>query len=183
VTDEDPKDRRRPTPYAGVPTRVVEAWEGRRFDTPPAGVPIAAGDTLHKIDRRVKLTAQAMQNTFDSVGELRREMDVKVDRIDVKVDALASDLADVRESTGRHEGKLDVMMAGLADDREERHQRTTMTVTAFTAGVEIDKTRALSAIEEQALRNAHRRQIVFRVLAGVGAVWALLSTIALARCM
>lgn len=162
--------------------------------TPPAGSPaLLPSETLNKLDRRLKTTSQTSQATLDHVAELRREFDGRLGYMSAKVDTLVGDLADVRAATARNEGKLDGIGEGLAADRERTRQVTQMTVTAFQAGVEVDRTRALSQIDvqhsqqldrisERKEQRRARRRMVINILAGVSAVWALIQTLVTTRC-
>lgn len=182
----DHRDIRRPkTPPAGIRAQTAgESWDDSHTP-PPGGAPLSPDERLGKIDRRIKITAATSQTTLDNLGELRREFDAKATRLDERIEGLAGDMANVREVSARFEGKLDVLMQTLAEERERGRQYTQLAVTTFQAGIEVDKTRALSQIDERKEAVAYRRQLLIRFLswaaAAIAAVWALIATIALAR--
>jgi len=193
----DQRDRRRLiTPPAGVRAQSApQTWEDHDSHTPPLapGATADPSETLDRIGRRVKNTARTSQTAVDLIGALRWEFDAKVTHLTGKLDALTAEVADVGRTGARNEGKLDGISGQLEDDRAERRQRAEMTVTAFHADLELGKTRALSqigvdhdsataAITERRLVGEYRRALVFKLVAGIGAAWAVISTIALARC-
>lgn len=164
----DERDRRRLiTPPPGVRAQTAsqtasESWEGHDSYTPVGDVD--ADGALERMGRRVKQTAQNSVTTLDRVASL-----------EAKVESI-----------------VPMLMDALKAEREERQRYTAVSVASFQADMELDRSRAMAALEME--RNAaqagiesrkaaaeYRRQLGLKILAGVAAVWALVSTIVLAR--
>lgn len=187
---DDRDIRRRRTPHAGVRAQLApESWD--EDETPPPGPPpsnpeIARVQQLTKIDRRVKVTARTSLAILELASELRREFDQRLD-------GFAAELAAQRELGARNEGKLDILVSAFEAERRSRERFDAAAEASLRAGVEVTRTRALTAIEvertdavaaidERKAAQAHRRHLVLKILAAVGAVWGLVTTIALAKC-
>lgn len=184
----DDRDKRRPkTPPAGVRTQLArpssqaESWEGDVTGNTPVGDTFDAADTISKINRRVKATMGSIAAT-----------QVDIARIDSKVETLAGHVGDLRENVGTMAGKLDVLVSNFEDDREERRQMSHARISAFTAEVDVQRQRALSEIGLQQADKTDRiearkdrreliKQIVIKVIAGVGVLWAAFSAWYFAR--
>lgn len=123
----------------------------------------------HDTERTVGATLTRVGETIDRVDALRVELGGQIGVLDARLDALA-------EQAARMDGKLDV----LVDVSRERGQ---IHVAAVSAMVEVEKTGQLAAINERKAKSEFRRTIGLRAVAGVGAVWALISAMILAgRC-
>jgi hypothetical protein len=155
------------TPPAGTAI-APETWED---ETPTPVDPVAS---LHVIGRRVKITARNAQATLDELGKLRSELD------------------EARAAGARREGKLEQVLATLEGERKERQQYTAVSVSAYQAAAEIEVKRALARIELErnqaaavitanAEQTAYRRGLVLKIVAGIGAVWVVISAILLAK--
>jgi len=195
----DDRDRRRiKTPPKGVEAQIARAdsvgeqWDDVTGNT-PVGIEPDTVETISKINRRVKATMATGQSTLDRVDDVRREMHSRIERLDGKVEELGAHVGDLRETTGTIVGKLDVLVDTLAEDRRERAQHSMAKFSAFTAEVEVNKTRAMTDIELQAedkrdqieARKGWRKlgeSVVYKVIAGIGAVWAVVSVIWLRNC-
>lgn len=163
------------------------------YTPPPEEVPYDPVQTLNRIGRRVKITAHNSQVTIDAVGLLRGEIDAKLERLDARISSLEGGVSGVREVGARNEGKLDTMLGVLEAERKSRQQYEAAAAAAFAATTEVTRSRALSQIEgevsdrtaereERKERNRYRRELGLKILAAVAAIWAVISTIFLARC-
>ena len=171
------RDRRRPrTPPVGVRAQTAAPLgNDQTWDDDVTPLPDDPRLAMARVDRRVKITGQAALDRFDL---MRTEVAGNVRDLHLRVEVLSSRLAQVAESTAAVVGKLDVIMADRAVDRQET---SVIHVETARAELEIRRSTKLAEVSENKARSAHRRQIMMRALAGVGAVWATVSTLLLAR--
>lgn len=131
-------------------------------------LPEDSRSALAQVDRRVKLTGRAQ---LDLVDLLRTELRGDARDVHVRIDVLASRLAQVAADTAGLAGKLDVLLDEHQADRQaDRRELATVRVEMVKAD-----------LGEVAARRAHRRRVTFRLLAGAGAVWSTVSALLLAR--
>lgn len=155
------RDQRRRTPGGGV--LPVEPKD------PHAETIEAIARRAHDTERTAGATLTRVGETHDQVAALRVELGGRIGVLEERFNELA-------EQTARMDGKLDV----LVDVSRERGQ---IHVAAVSAMVEVEKTGQLEAINERKAKAEYRRTIGLRAVAGVGAVWALVSAMILAgRC-
>lgn len=193
---EDRDHRRRRTPPTGVRRQLAQeqdqpqSWDDDQTpppvpDAPEVSAEVAARDQLGRIGRRVKLTTRTTLAVLDLAGTMRRDFDGKLEGV-------GRELSELRAVMARNEGKLGILVDSLEADRQARRQFDEAAVASLRAGVEITRTRALSEIEiertgaaaklaDRAERGKYWRDVGIRILAGVAAVWAVISTILLAR--
>lgn len=142
----------------------------QRGHTPASGVAHEGSvETMQAIARRQHDTIRTAQTTLDSVGELRTEFGGRIDQLDARVD-------DLSVASARVEGKLDILV-------EVSKERRILQVSAVQASIEVEKTGQLAKIGEGQARADFRRTVGLKIIAGIGAAWALLSAMILAgRC-
>jgi hypothetical protein len=180
----DDRDRRRmKTPPRGVREQTAgeEIWDE---DVTP--LPIGTHEALAKVDRRVKKSGT---DTADRVERVRAELRGDVRDVDRKVDELMASILRISEHSAEMAGQMKILVSDREADRQERAVIRTETVrneleikrTAELAGVEVGRSRELADIEEAKRRAEHRRKLVMEVLAGVGVVWAAVSTLLMSR--
>lgn len=141
---------------------------------PPKGE--HAQDAIQEIARRqhdtmrtASSTLNQVGQTFDQVAALRVEFGGRIGVLDERVNELS-------ERTANMDGKLDI----LVEVSKERRQ---IQVAAVTANIEVEKTGQLAKIDEAKAKSEFRRTMWLKVTLGVGAVWALVSSLILAgRC-
>lgn len=172
---DDRRDRRViKTPPRGVASQIARP-EVDPETTPPAGsVPIDIEEAIDReaVPRRVKATKAAAVLTLDRVGEVRTELKEDISRLDNKVEKLAEHVGDLRETTGQMSGSIAII-------REHLEQHSVMKVTAFQAEMEVAKTRGLADIEvsktDKLASIEIKRHVVLKIVAAIGALWALIS--------
>jgi len=156
--------RTHPTPR-GVgltrpPTNVARASTGagipHEIDDPGTGV--VEGEDLRRI-RAQRPTAMRLERLEDKHDETRR------------------DVADLRESVGRVEGKLDVLpqlVAAVKEASDRANQREQVT---FTASVEVDKAQKLGRVSAKLLD----KELGLKVVAFGSAIAAIVLALIEAR--
>lgn len=120
----------------------------------------------HDTMRTASSTLTQVGQTLDQVGALRVEVGGRIGVLEERVNELA-------ERTANMDGKLDI----LVDVSRERRQ---VQVAAVAATIEVEKTGQLAKIEQSKAKDEFRRTMWLKVTLGVGAVWALISSLILA---
>ncbi len=183
-----------------------ESWEDQVSLTPihptpiprMAPSPVAIPRTLtpqessvvvEGIDRRVRETKNTTLTTLDRVERLRDETRTEITRIHdkmdaqgTKIDAVIMVVADMGREVGAQGGQNDIIIKMLEDEREVRSRVEHVITTTRIAEVEVDKTRQIADINDTQDKRKFRRQVLLKVLAAVGALWAVVSTVLLTRC-
>lgn len=119
--------------------------------------------------RTASSTLTQVGETLDQVGALRVEFGGRIGVLDQRVHELG-------ERTANMDGKLDILL-------EVSRERRQVQVAAVAATIEVEKTGQLAKIEESKAKGEFRRAMWLKVTLGVGAVWALISSLILAgRC-
>ena len=147
------------------------------------------------IDTRIAATT-----TLDRVEGLRREhrediarVHTHINRVDSKVDSAIVVIGELREDVAEQKGVNRLILEHLED--QKRHRENTQQVVTRTrlAEIEVDTTRAMTELE---LSKAHgldqleaakeRRKnlwaLAWKIVAGVGALWAVVSVSVLSKC-
>lgn len=135
------------------------------------GQPDEVTDAL-QIGRVVRDTQQTVRGTSDRVEELRREVGVRIDQLDAKVD-------DVALTSARVEGAVGVLTDEL---RQERHTRSQIRVSAVQASLEVEKTGEIARINEAVAVRADRRRRAIKYAAIVGPIIAAALGLLAGRC-
>jgi hypothetical protein len=177
---EDDRDRYRVrTPPAGVRAQTappvasngVPDWSRDDELTP---LPVSTRAAISKLDGRVKT---ATSDLGGAVAAVRQELRGDIDRVDGKVDQLGAHLIELSTETAKMGGQLELLVSDRAIERTETSTIRTATVTTE---LKIHEAKEMSAIEEAKLRSARRYTILLKVLAGVGIVWAFITSLVLA---
>jgi hypothetical protein len=114
---------------------------------PPKAIPLhALSDEDTGIHARVKRLSEGYAALTAEVG-----------RQGEQIDAVREDLADVRETSARSEGKLDVLVEGFRSVTTIHTERTTSDIQVATA-------RAKTAIEDAADAKKARRAVFSKLL-------------------
>lgn len=140
---------------------------------PPSGEQAQAIEAIarrqHDTMRTASSTLTQVGQTLDQVGALRVELNGRIGVIDARVDELA-------ERTANMDGKLDILV-------EVSRERRQLQVSAVTASIEVEKTGQIAKIDETRAKGEFWRTVGLKIVAGIGAVWALVSAMILAgRC-
>ena len=147
----------------------------RRIITPPKGVRAQTADPVSWEDEHTPVEATPIV-----------QLAWRSKRHSERLKALGEHVGDLRETSGKIEGKLDILVESWRQDREERKQSQMMRLTAFQAEVEVDKTAKLAeiAIEktDKISRVKLRSQVVTKIVALAGPPLAALLAYAVARC-
>lgn len=131
--------------------------------TPPYREPLSPADpdqAIRNVDRRTRDTAEISRSTLDKVGELRREIAGHLGRQDERVLELSEHVAGV-------DGKLDILLEILAENRREASQ---IRISQVTARVEVDKSREMALIDDEADRKRKRRELILAVWGAIGTI-------------
>lgn len=151
-----------------------EPPDRKRTRSPALGLPMSttAAGALETIGRQQRDTQQKVSSTLDRVGQLDERLTARIDQLDAKVDEMAV-------SSARVEGKVDILVDTLHQDREERRE---IRVSKVQAVIEVEKTGEVAKINEAVAVRADRRQLLLKVVAAVGPIVAALATLLATRC-
>lgn len=182
---DDRDNRRVRTPPMGVAAQtarpLAESWDGEL--TP---LPQSTREAIAQVDRRV---ATSGIGTLAQVDLLRTEIKVDVNDVRSRVDSLVGHLAAISAQSAKIAGQVEILIADRDGDRREKSTIRTETVlteleirkTAQLAEVEVGRTRDLAEIEERKKSREHLRWLVVKLIAGIGVIWAAISTILLTK--
>lgn len=126
-----PQDRDKLNPI--TPPAAVRAQTAQPIHETDELTPVD-GDAVTQMTKRAGQSAAASKAAFREIGELRRELRAVNDRdvrdhnimmstsgkIEVRVDEIGRDVADLRENMGEVRGTLHVLVNQLDADRKER---------------------------------------------------------------
>lgn len=129
-------------------------------------------ETMRLVARRAHDTQQTTQTTLDRVGALRYELGQRIDQLDSQVGELAV-------SSARVEGKLDILVGSVSRSLDAQSQ---VHISAVTARIEMEKTGQRALIDERKERMKLIRDVIIKVIAGVGVVWATIATVLAKGC-
>ncbi len=121
--------------------------------TPPAHPPSEAN--VLGLTRQARDTAAS---TLSHVGKLRTEVIERLDRQDRQIDFVAGQLAVV-----------------VDEARAEREERAAIRLSEHQAQIEARRTDQLALLDERKAAATHRRNVVIKVIAALGAAWAAVS--------
>lgn len=151
--------------------------------------------------RRVKETRDATAATLETVEQVRSELKNDIGRVERKVEEHGTVLleqntvlGELRQEVGKISGTVSGQIPLILDNfqtlREElqadRSAHRNLRVTAIQADIEtstakavatteIDKTREITGITETQAKAQWRREMILKIVAGVGALWAVIS--------
>lgn len=189
------------TPIAGTP---VISKPGDELVLPRTA---SSDELLADVSRRSKETKNASLETMFRVDAVRKELreDVKevskrLDNTNEKVDAVIEVVSDLREVVGELGGTTKTLVKDLQEDREERRKQQTVQITTKVelekldkasqikvqeanelARIELEQKEAEATRLENQKKKDHWRLVSLKVLGGVGAIWAVISTIILTK--
>lgn len=150
----DDRDRRRvKTPPAGVRAQTAQPLSERAdLEVTPRNIATISPEELRAMDaeeapRRTREARDASVQTLDVVDAVRTELKGDIARVERKVDEHGQVLGDLRESTGQISGQIPLILDMLEEQRADRRDRSTMTVTAFAAEVDVGKAKGLADVE------------------------------------
>jgi hypothetical protein len=161
--------------------------------TPPLGMvagqdaTAATAATVHRINDRTKEVLVSSRQTADRVDKISAGFHVMGQR----VNEIADQVGELQRSTGNLEGKLDVLVTVIGEDRRERRElhveavkaRIDVAHEAAVTEIQVHKTDQLAAINERGARSAHRRRLALRAVATVAAGLSVLEAVLLSgRC-
>lgn len=141
-------------------------------------------------------TKKTAITTLDRINDLRDETSQRIDKLNTKVDGVIQVVGNVREEVGRQGGQNTLIISMLEDLQEDRQRTEHVITTTRLAEVEVDKSRKLTDVEiakkradtqldefkaDRALRRELTKHLVFKIVAGIGVVWAAISAYYLAR--
>lgn len=145
------------------------------MDTTGSEMPMHDDDEAHASRAVVAIQRGA-------IAEVRREIvEIKDDanRLETRVDLHEGHIADLRERTARAEGHLDHL--GQAYNRA-----ATVATAQVMTDLEVRKTGAIAELKERGAAARHRRaiarELIFKGIAILMGVWAIVSSLIAARC-
>jgi len=130
------------------------------------------GRAVRDTQQAVQTTQAVVQALPDRVENLRRELGLRIDQLDAKVD-------DAAICAARVEGQIGILIDTLRQDREEAKA---IRVTTVTSAIEVEKTGEIAKINEGVSVRADRRQIVLKAMAVLGPIAAAAITYLLSHC-
>lgn len=190
----------------------AEEWEDGNDLTPIQPTPIPGTlhpsmhvpVDMHGIDRRVKETKNASITMLDRVELYRKEtredlgrLETKLMGQDKKLDAMTTVVGDLKGAVGKAAGQNELIISILKEQQQTRANTEHVVTTTRIAEVEVDKTRQLTELEihkaeslveienkkEKAkLRIELVKTVALKALAGIGAIWAVISVAYLSKC-
>lgn len=180
------------TPPLGVRAQTAppEVWDPTSEVTPRVS-PTITTEELRALDaeeapRRTREARDASVLTLDQVGTVRSELKADIYRVEGKVETLNGHIIELHKSTSQISGEIGVIKTVLEEDREERRAHNMVKFSAMTAEIDVGKAQGLAEVEvgkrRQLTTIAVKKQIAYKVLAGLGAAWAAISAGMLANC-
>lgn len=131
--------------------------------------------------------------TLDRVEELRKEMREDVNSVNEKVDTAIMVIGELREDVGEQRGINKLILSHLEEAKQHReNEQRVITRTRLAESevettrqitqLELDKAKGLDSIEAAKERRRHVWALVWKVVAGIGAIWAVVSVGVISRC-
>lgn len=180
------------TPPVGVRAQTAPPLHERAdLEITPRNIGTISPEELRAMDeeeapRRTREARDASVQTLDVVDAVRTELKGDIARVERKVDEHGEVLGDLRESTGQISGQIPLILDMLQEQRADRRDHSTMTVTAFQAEMDVGKAKGLADVEVrktgQLATIEVRKHLAIKIIAAAGALWAVVSTAMLANC-